>query len=181
MRELRPKVHWRPGRRKERTGRPLISSRIASCLRLVSGCLGYPIPRGVIVSDPPCEPAVSVSRFAYAPGPSSRVLRLPFRVPRSRAGPALMSGRLPWASFPHRGVSARSPLDAGFPSPLRSVLDVSHVLDGLLLCAPSRVCFAPQPRPGFALQGVSLASSRTGSSPAVALLSLPVAPAPGCP
>jgi hypothetical protein len=40
---------------------------------------------------------------------SSRALSLPFRVPRSRAGPALMSGLLPWAFFPHRGVSVRSP------------------------------------------------------------------------
>jgi hypothetical protein len=35
----------------------------------------------------------------------------------------------------------------------------------------SRVCFTPQPRPGFALQGFPFARSRTGSSPAVALMS----------
>ena len=34
-----------------------------------------------------------------------------------------------------------------------------------------RVYFTPLPRPGFALQGFPLARSRTGSSPAVALLS----------
>jgi len=40
----------------------------------------------------------------------------------------------------------------------------------------SWVCFAPQPRPGFALQGFSLAQSRSGSSPAAALLSLTPCP-----
>jgi len=66
---------------------------------------------------------------------------------------------------------------AGVPGPLCSVLDVSHVLDGLLLHQPLRVCFTPQPRPGFALQGLPLAPSRAGSSPAVALMSLPAFPA----
>jgi hypothetical protein len=65
--------------------------------------------------------------------------------------------------------------------PHRSVLDVSHVLDGFLLHRPSRVYFTPQPRPGFALQGLPLVTSRTGSSPAVALMSLPALPAPGFP
>jgi hypothetical protein len=36
---------------------------------------------------------------------------------------------------------------------LRSVLGVSHALDGFLRHRPSWVCFTPQPRPGFALQG----------------------------
>ena len=37
-------------------------------------------------------------------------MRLPsLQSPRSRAGPALMSGHLPWASFPHRGVNEQSP------------------------------------------------------------------------
>jgi hypothetical protein len=144
------------------------------------GCLGYPVPRGVIVSEPPCEPAISVAGCLHiqlilsCASPS-------LQSSRSRAGPALSSGLLPWAFFPHRGDSVRSPHPAGVPGPLRSVLDVSHVLDGFLLCTPSRVCFTPQPRPGFALQGVSLASSRTGSSPAVALLSLPGIPDPRLP
>jgi len=41
-----------------------------------------------------------------------------------------------------------------------------------------RVYFTPQPRPGFALQGFSLVRSRTGSSPAVALLSFTRCPCP---
>jgi hypothetical protein len=44
-----------------------------------------------------------------------------------------------------------------------------------------RVYFTPLPRPGSALQGFSLATSRTGSSPAVALLSFTPAPYRGCP
>jgi hypothetical protein len=34
-----------------------------------------------------------------------------------------------------------------------SVLGVSHALDGFVRRLASRVCFTPQPRPGFALQG----------------------------
>jgi hypothetical protein len=41
-----------------------------------------------------------------------------------------------------------------------------------------RVCFTPQPRPRFALQGVSLRHGRAGSSPASALLSLARLPCP---
>jgi len=100
---------------------------------------------------------------------------------RVTAGPALLSGHLPWAFFPHRGNSLRSPHSRASHCPLRSVHDVSHVLDGLLLRLPSRVYFTPQPRPGFALQGLPRVSSRTGSSPAVALLSLPGVPAPVLP
>jgi hypothetical protein len=87
-----------------------------------------------------------------------------------------MSG-LPSLGFPpsSRCHPAESTL-AGIPSPLRSVHDVSHVLDGLLLYRALRVYFAPQPRPGFALQGFPPASSRTGSSPAVALMSFTLIP-----
>ena len=42
----------------------------------------------------------------------------------------------------------------------------------------ARVYFTPLPRPGFARQGLPLARSRTGSSPAVALLSFALAPCP---
>jgi hypothetical protein len=109
-------------------------------------------------------------------GSSSRALVHSSRVSRAPAGPALMAG-LPSLGFPpsSRRHSAES-TPAGVPSPLRSALDVSHVLDGLLLCQTLRVCFAPQPRPGFALQGFPLARSRTGSSPAVALVSFTLSP-----
>jgi hypothetical protein len=65
----------------------------------------------------------------------------------------------------------QSPRNAGIPGPHRSVLDVSHVLDGFLLHQSLRVYFTPLPRPGFALQGLSPSRSRTSSSLAVALLS----------
>ena len=55
------------------------------------------------------------------------------------------------------------------PAHRLSVLDVSHVLDGLVRRQPSWVCFTPQPRPGFTLQGVSLQHSRNTSSVPVAL------------
>jgi len=62
--------------------------------------------------------------------------------------------RLPWGSVPHRGVNQRRPPPAReSPPELCSVLGVSHALDGLLRHQPLRVCFTPQPRPGFALQG----------------------------
>jgi hypothetical protein len=95
------------------------------------------------------------------------------------------AGHLPWGSVPLRGISRWSPHPQASHGPLRSAPGVSHALDGFLLLRPSWVCFTPQPRPGFALQGFSLSRSRTGSSPAVALLpvdpcSLPVLPpAPG--
>ena len=58
------------------------------------------------------------------------------------------------------------------PAHRLSALDVSHVLDGLIRLRPSWVCFTPQPRPGFALQGVSLRHSRDTSSVPVALSSV---------
>ena len=52
----------------------------------------------------------------------------------------------------HRQPASTTP--RGIPTPRsRSALDVSHVLDGLLRQLPSRACFIPLPRPGFALQG----------------------------
>jgi hypothetical protein len=68
---------------------------------------------------------------------------------------------------------------AGVPSPLRSALDVSHVLDGFLLPRPLQVYFTLLPRPGFALQGFSLRRSRTSSSPAGALLTFVPSPCRG--
>jgi len=132
--------------------------------------------------------ASSFSRIAFAvflPSPSAEHFHA--RLILSYACPLLQSissysrpgadVRAPSLGFPpsSRRHSAES-TPAGVPSPLRSVLDVSHVLDGLLLCQTLRVYFAPQPRPGFALQGFPLASSRTGSSPAVALMSLALSP-----
>jgi hypothetical protein len=112
------------------------------------------------------HPAHPLVRFTFPPEfPSHRRPGTTVRTPSL--------GFLPSSRYQH----AESTL-AGIPSPLCSVHDVSHVLDGLLLRLPLRVYFTPQPRPGFALQGVPLTRSRTGSSPAVALMPLPVVPAP---
>jgi len=66
------------------------------------------------------------------------------------------SERLPWGPHPssrHQLPASTTP--RGIPTPRsRSVPGVSHALDGLLRQKPSRVCFTPQPRPGFALQGI---------------------------
>jgi hypothetical protein len=133
---------------------------------------------GVIVSESPSRCSSRLRRPpACTNGSSSRALAIPSRVLGSTPARMLTSGHLPWASVPHRGINWRSPQPRASHCPLRSVLDVSHVPDGFLLRQPLRVCFAPQPRPGFALQGLPLAPSRTSSSLAVALLSLPAAPA----
>jgi hypothetical protein len=144
------------------------------------GCLGYPVPQGVIVSESPREPAISVCRmFAHPAHPPVR-----FTFPSESTFPSRPGADVrapPLGFLPSSRQQRAESTHAGVPSPLRSVLDVSHVLDGFLLRTPSRVCFTPQPRPGFALQGVSLARSRTSSSPAVALLSLPGTSAPRLP
>src|SRR5205823_12068622 len=63
--------------------------------------------------------------------------------------------RLPWGSLPSsRLLQPASTIPRGFPTQRsRSVLDVSHILDGFLRQLPSRACFIPLPRPRFALQG----------------------------
>lgn len=62
-----------------------------------------------------------------------------------------------------------------------SVLGVSHALDGLLRHPAAWVCFTPQPRPGFALQGFCLASSRIVSSTMPCPLVVGAAPLPVLP
>jgi hypothetical protein len=137
----------------------------------VPGSLGSPIP--------PRRHRFRIALAVFQPSPSAEHLRI--RLILSCALPSLQSlsnlrrpgshVRAPSLGLPpsSRHQPAES-THASIPSSLRSVLDVSHVLDGFLLHRPLRVCFTPQPRPGFALQGVSLARSRTSSSPAVALL-----------
>ena len=161
---------------------PLMESRaLHSVVRdNVSGCLGYPIP--------PWRPRFRAACAVFLSSPSAGHFRVqlilscasapPPESLESQPAPALMSGT-PSLGFPpsSRHRSAES-THAGVPGPLRSVHDVSHVLDGFLLHRALRVYFTPQPRPGFALQGFSLARSRTGSSPAVALLSFTRCPCP---
>jgi len=67
-----------------------------------------------------------------------------------------------------RPQQAASTTPRGIPTPRsRSVLDVSHVLDGLLRHLPLRACFIPLPRPGFALQGFVPRTEPYRVSPAV--------------
>jgi len=75
-------------------------------------------------------------------------------------------------------VSAGGVLDAGFPRP--APFRPRRFARPRRLPPPPtlRAYFIPLPRPGFALQGFSLAHSRTSSSLAVALLSLPSVPYP---
>ena len=117
-------------------------------------------------------PAVPVSRLLSHPASSFRALRHPCRVSRATAGPDITS-ELPSLGFlPSSRHHFAESTGAGIPGRHRSVLDVSHVLDGFLLHETSRVCFTPQPRPGFALQGFPPVRSRTSSSLADALMSL---------
>jgi hypothetical protein len=62
---------------------------------------------------------------------------------------------------PLRDTSTRSPLTAKLQhSAYCSTHSVSHALDGLLLQSATWVCFAPQPRAGFTLQGFPLPLGR---------------------
>jgi hypothetical protein len=97
----------------------------------------------------------------------------------SHRDPNSRPGCLPWAFPPSSRHHRRSPPGASIPSPRRSVLDVSHVLDGLLL---HRLRGFVSPRnhvQGSTLQGFPLVRSRTSSSPAAALVSLLASPANG--
>jgi hypothetical protein len=142
-------------------------------------CIGLldPAPASTFPPRPCGFPAVPVCQTLSHPAHPLVRFALPSEFPSHRRPGSTV--RAPSLGFhpSSRHRHAESTL-AGVPSPLRSVLDVSHVLDGFLLRLPSRVCFTPQPRPGFALQGLPLVRSRTGSSPAVALMPLPVVPTP---
>jgi hypothetical protein len=61
-----------------------------------------------------------------------------------------MSGTPSLGFHPSSRYRSAESTHAGFPSPLRSVLDVSHVLDGLLLHRASRVSYRLRPPDAFA-------------------------------
>ena len=115
----------------------------------VSGCLGYLIP----------------PRRSSFPS-RSRVTAGPAKPGTSHGLPSLFA-------TPTCGVHAR-----GHPKPA-SFRPRRFSRPRRLPPPPAlRVCFTPLPRPGFTLQGFSLARSRTGSSPALALLSFAPHPCP---
>ena len=121
-------------------------------------------------------PPTAVPHRLALVGSSSRALPISFRV--SRAEPAR---RLPTpstflgVSFPIAtstgGVHSR-----GHPKPTKFRPRRFSRPRRFPPPPALRVYFTPLPRPGFALQGFSLLHSRTGSSPAVALLPFPSLP-----
>jgi len=63
--------------------------------------------------------------------------------------------RLPWGFVPLRGISWRRPLPAGAPSSDLTLRPWRSSRLRRFTPPPAlRVCFTPQPRPGFALQGI---------------------------
>jgi hypothetical protein len=145
------------------------------------------VPRsrpGVIVSDSPSRFSTgrrspSLSRWVH-PLVRFPLLQSP-RVPTGR--PHRLPGRpTPPLGFhpPSRRQQVESTL-AGVPLPA-SFRPRRFARPRRLPPPPTlRVYFTPLPRPGFALQGLPLAVSRTGLSPAVALMSFAPAPYRGCP
>jgi hypothetical protein len=146
----------------------------------VRGLSGY--PRSVSMSPSPAHP----HGFPPAAVPYNFRCRfilscaLPLLQSMSSFRPPVAS-RLRAPSLGFRApiaTSANGVLDAGFPFP--APFRPRRFARPRRFPPPPalRAYFIPQPRPGFALQGLSLVHSRTGSSPAVALLSLPQAPCP---
>jgi hypothetical protein len=93
---------------------------------------------------------------------------------------ALGAEHLPWGFLPHRDITGgvyfaeplfRSAPCRGHPKPA-SFRPRRFSRPRRFTPPPTlRACFIPQPRPGFALQGFPRASSRSGSSPDLALWS----------
>jgi hypothetical protein len=143
------------------------------------------VRRGGLAHDPPATllsfPFLGFS-FAcregdFAPSPPT-AFPGPRRVTSTRPD-LLLRACLPRPRFlAPIATSAGGVLDAGFPFP--APFRPRRFARPRRLPPPPtlRAYFIPQPRPGFALQGLSLAHSRTSSSLAVALLSLPSVPYP---
>jgi hypothetical protein len=106
-------------------------------------------------------------------GSSSPGLCLLFRVPTARAGsPRARGERLPWGFVPpSRHQCGESTRRQGSRPCLRSAPGVSHTLDGFLLLTPRRPVSSGCHVQGFLFRGFCPPISRTGSSPARALLS----------
>jgi hypothetical protein len=135
-------------------------------MRTTGRDIGFPAPGTPSAFQP--EPPVSLRSPSAPPfddassslelSASSRVLRPATcpSCPTSLATDQSAEERLPWGSSSLIAASTSGVHhSAGIPTPRSSsALDVSHVLDGLLRHQPSRACFIPLPRPGFALQGI---------------------------
>jgi hypothetical protein len=121
----------------------------------------------------------SPSPEAFASGSSSRALSFP---PESLESLPARPNRAPSLGF--LPSSRRQPTEstlAGIPSPLRSALDVSHVLDGFLLCRP---CGSISPRcrvQGSLFRGFPSREAVRARRPPLPSCRLPAAPAAGFP
>jgi hypothetical protein len=147
-------------------------------MRTDHGDIGFPAPASTSTFRP-C-PAVSLRP------PSTRDFRLGFHPPTSFSPPPEFYGLRPASctrrnlaasptpegaslgvSVPHRGINQRRPPLPGDPTPSSSsVLDVSHVLDGLLRHQP---CGFVSPRchvQGLPFRGLSLTTEPYRVSPA---------------
>jgi hypothetical protein len=143
----------------------------------VSGCLGYLIPprrssfptrpRGLPpAAVPQCFHIGFILSCAFRPSRVSRATARPTKPGTSHGLPSLIATST-------GGVHSR-----GRPRPA-TVRPRRFSRPRRFPPPPTlRVYFTPLPRPGSALQGLPLARSRAGSSPAAALLSFTPAPCP---
>jgi hypothetical protein len=122
-----------------------------------------PGPPHLAVHRPPRAHASGFILSEFAPLQSPAVTSPPHA---SRCGAPSMGLR--WPSSRHN----RQRPHGGLPGPPLSVLDVSHVLDGLLRCRPCGFVSPHSHVQGSALQGIPLARSRLTSSVKRALSSL---------
>jgi hypothetical protein len=164
-----------------------------------SGLSGYPHPHRALrlwpsrfPAGPWGPPRTTVPRaMVKKRGSSSRGLDAPLVFHRATlAGVPRDSSTSLGVPLPHRGIRKSDPLTREAPTPPATFRPQGFSPSRRLTPrSPLRPCFMPQPRPGFALQGFSLPSSRTRLSTGRSLLPsgsprLPIrkpAPAPRAP
>jgi hypothetical protein len=101
----------------------------------------------------------AVPRPLASSGSSSRELDLLFRVLTAPNLPTRECGRLPWGSFPLRGINKESSLVSEFPRSRSSVRPQRFSRSRRFTpLSALRVCFTPLPRPGFPFQGFAPAA-----------------------
>ena len=92
---------------------------------------------------------------SLTPPPEYYGLRPAARVSKSLATFQSTGQRLPWGSVPLRGINQRRPHDPPGSPPGSSFRPRRFSRPRRFAPPPTlRVCFAPLPRPGFALQGI---------------------------
>jgi hypothetical protein len=142
---------------------------------------------GVAVSVAPSGVPAAAIPHGLTPRVHPLQLQASFRVSRAQSRREVRSRGCsrppPWGYTPLRDINTWSPLARRLaPSCRRRPKPASfrpRRFSRPRRFPPPRalwVCFTPQPRPGFTLQGFAPPHSRTSSSPAVALVSLPPSP-----